>query len=332
MSFKWSNQMVMTNELVSILIPVYNAEKWLAATIQSALDQSWKNTEIIIVNDGSTDQSLEIAQSFPSEKVKVINQANAGASAARNRAFKESQGDYIQYLDADDLLASDKIKTQLDQLLIEPDGSIATCSYGLFIDRVIDAKFQPDEGWKNFEQPLDWLILAAQHKARFYTNVWLTPRKIIEEAGGWAEELKDNPIDDAEFFSRVLKAAKKIVFCDKGKAFYRQGKNNRVSAIVNHQANISRLETYKRINALILTYKDTDDTRMACATQLNRMMLKVYPQDIRAYKLALNEKYKLGVNGFKVITSKKITWLNRLLGWKTVKWLRYFYYKMRFAS
>ncbi len=93
--------------LVSILIPCYNAEAWLAQTLESALAQTWSPTEIIVVDDGSKDRSLEIAKAFEPRGVKVISQHNQGASAARNRAFQESQGDFIQYLDADDLLAPD---------------------------------------------------------------------------------------------------------------------------------------------------------------------------------------------------------------------------------
>ena len=102
--------------LVSILIPAYNAEQWLAETLQSALAQTWQNKEIIVVNDGSTDCSASVARQFESCGVKVISQENKGASAARNRAFQEAKGDFIQYLDADDLLAPDKIERQVQLL------------------------------------------------------------------------------------------------------------------------------------------------------------------------------------------------------------------------
>ncbi len=109
-----------SSPLVSILIPCYNSEQWLAETIESALAQTWKNIEIIIVDDGSTDNSLAIAKSFESSIVKVISQENKGASTARNIALKEAQGDFIQYLDADDLLAPDKIELQVG--LLENNG------------------------------------------------------------------------------------------------------------------------------------------------------------------------------------------------------------------
>ncbi|PYX04484.1 MAG: hypothetical protein DMG85_17690 [Acidobacteria bacterium] len=100
--------------LVSILIPAYNAEPWIADTIRSTLRQTWPRTEIIIVDDGSRDRTFEIAQQFSSDYVFVVTQENQGAAAARNRAFELCQGDYIQWLDADDLLWPDKIAKQME--------------------------------------------------------------------------------------------------------------------------------------------------------------------------------------------------------------------------
>ena len=99
--------------LVSILIPAYNAERWIGDTIQSALAQIWPRTEIIIVDDGSRDRTLRVARQFASRNVSVVTQENQGASAARNRAFELCQGDYIQWLDADDLLSPDKVGRQI---------------------------------------------------------------------------------------------------------------------------------------------------------------------------------------------------------------------------
>ena len=102
--------------LVSILIPAYNAEKWIAYTLESASAQTWPRKEIIVVDDGSRDRTAEVARRFASKEVSVVSIANQGAAAARNHALQLSQGDYIQWLDADDLLAPDKIERQLGAL------------------------------------------------------------------------------------------------------------------------------------------------------------------------------------------------------------------------
>ena len=103
--------------LVSILIPALDAINWIADTLRSALAQTWQQKEVIVVDDGSTDQTAAIAQQFQNDGVRVYaTQKNQGAAAARNKAFSLSQGDYIQWLDADDLLAHDKIARQLEAL------------------------------------------------------------------------------------------------------------------------------------------------------------------------------------------------------------------------
>src|SRR5437868_13349007 len=104
----------MAYPLVSILIPAFNAERWIAETIQSAVDQTCSRKEIIIVDDGSTDRTLDIARGFTSPIVTVVTQPNQGAAAARNKAYAICQGEYIQWLDHDDLLAPDKIRRQID--------------------------------------------------------------------------------------------------------------------------------------------------------------------------------------------------------------------------
>ena len=134
----------MTNPLVSIIIPVFNSEKYIGATIASAVEQTWPNKEIIVVDDGSTDKSLEIAEKLKDSFIKVFSQENKGASVARNKGLKEAKGEYIQFLDADDLLSPDKIEGQLNAL----KGSIthlALCKTKYFYDGEEQNKFNPRE-------------------------------------------------------------------------------------------------------------------------------------------------------------------------------------------
>ena len=104
------------NPLVSILIPAYNAELWIEETLQSAIHQTYANKEIIVVNDGSQDNTLEILKRYESAGVKIVDQPNAGGAAARNTALAHAQGEYLEWLDHDDLLAPDKISEQMKQV------------------------------------------------------------------------------------------------------------------------------------------------------------------------------------------------------------------------
>src|SRR6266566_242620 len=134
--------------LVSILIPAYNAGPWLAESISSALAQTWGRKEIIVVDDGSKDDTLAIARRFEPEGIQVVTQSNAGAAAARNKAFSLSRGDYIQWLDADDLLAPDKIEVQLAATEGHRNKfTLLSSSWGQFYYRVSKARFRPSPLW-----------------------------------------------------------------------------------------------------------------------------------------------------------------------------------------
>ena len=134
--------------LVSILIPAFNAQEWIADTITSAVRQTWPRKEIIVVDDGSRDRTLAIARRFASKEVSVVTQANQGAAAARNQAFSICQGDYIQWLDADDLLAPDKIARQI--AAVDQGASkqtLLSSARGRFMYRPHRANFVPTLPW-----------------------------------------------------------------------------------------------------------------------------------------------------------------------------------------
>lgn len=107
--------MMEVHDLVSIIIPVFNSEKYLARAIQCALDQTYKPSEIIIVDDGSTDKSAEIAQSF--SQIKYYYQSNMGCAAARNLGLTKAQGEFIAFIDADDSAPANKLEIQIKYLL-----------------------------------------------------------------------------------------------------------------------------------------------------------------------------------------------------------------------
>jgi len=104
----------MTSPLVSIIVPAYNAERWLSVTVGSILAQTFTNWELIIVNDGSTDRTLEVAQGFHDSRIRVVDQANAGVSAARNKGFSVARGEFLTLLDSDDTKAPDSLEVMLE--------------------------------------------------------------------------------------------------------------------------------------------------------------------------------------------------------------------------
>src|SRR5712691_12184448 len=118
--------------LVSILIPAFNARATIAETLASAIQQTWRRKEIIVVDDGSRDDTRTIVEAFAGDGVRVVTQDNQGAAAARNKALSLSSGDYLQWLDADDLLAPDKVAAQMQALECPNGRTVLSASWGYF--------------------------------------------------------------------------------------------------------------------------------------------------------------------------------------------------------
>lgn len=107
--------------LVSVIIPCYNAEKFIGDTLTSVLDQSFQSFEIIIVNDGSTDHSAQVISSFNDSRITCLQKKNTGVSDSRNKGFEKAKGDYVLFLDADDIIASDFLEKRVEFLNEHPD-------------------------------------------------------------------------------------------------------------------------------------------------------------------------------------------------------------------
>jgi glycosyltransferase involved in cell wall biosynthesis len=119
---------------VSIIIPIYSAEKYVAATIQSVLEQTYQLFELLLIDDGTPDKSIEICQQFTADpRVRIIRQENRGVSAARNNGIRHARGEYIAFLDADDLWVPEKLEKHVKHLDNSPTVGVSF-SYSEFID------------------------------------------------------------------------------------------------------------------------------------------------------------------------------------------------------
>ncbi|MGI0488919.1 glycosyltransferase family 2 protein [Pantanalinema rosaneae CENA516] len=305
--------------LVSILIPCYNAELWLAETLESALNQTWQPIEIILVDDGSTDRSLAIAQSYQSPKLKVITQPNQGASAARNWALKLAQGDFVQYLDADDVLAPDKIEQQVKRLLQEDANSIASGAWARFYTDYSEAQFYPQPLWADFH-PIDWLLCAWEGNWMMHPAAWLIPRPIVDRVGGWNESLSLN--DDGEYFCRVVLASCAIKFCPESKVYYRSGINGSLSGSKSLDAWNSLWRSLQLDQTHVLNQEHSPRTRRACANRWQRLVYDLYPHYPNLLCAIETEIQQLGGADLPPVGSPLFQQAAAILGWQTAKRLQ----------
>ncbi|MBW6481536.1 MAG: glycosyltransferase family 2 protein [Vicingaceae bacterium] len=300
------------NKKVSILIPLYNAEQYIAETITSIINQSYTNIELIMVDDGSTDNSYELAKAYASENVKVFQQANKGACAARNKALELSTGDYIVFFDADDIMYKDKIKKQMELVEKYGDDYIYSSQWIPFKGDV-PTIFSPKTVIDNdFESPIDWLTTSWPDKSGA-VGIWLTPRQLIEQAGKWDETIVMN--DDGEYFFRVLLKSNGVKFADNAYLFYRRDVATSITKTYSYKKASDILKTYISYEK-ILELKDTTEVRKALAFNYAKFIYIYHKKEKELVNIAWQRMEQLNVDEKWKIGGKKFQLLCQLIGFK----------------
>ncbi len=304
--------------LVSILIPAYNSEKWIADTIRSAMAQTWPRKEIIIVDDGSTDGTLAVARQFESGALRVFRQQNQGAAAARNTAFSLSQGDYIQWLDADDLLASDKIARQME--VLEPEGSrriLLSSSWGQFMYRPYRARFIPTPLWSDLS-PAEFLLHKLGRRVFMQTAVWLVSRELAEAAGPWDTSMISD--DDGEYFCRVLMASERVRFVPEARVYYRCVGSMSLSYVGRSNRKLDALWHSMRLHiGYLLSLEDSERARAACLKYLQNYLIVFFPLRPDIVEQMQQTAKDLGGQLGRPRLPWKYSWIKEFAGWNCAK-------------
>lgn len=242
----------MPKPLISVIIPVFNRELLIGETLDSVNSQTYENWECIVVDDGSTDDTAAIVERYVEKDSRFIfltrpKSRKKGASPCRNYGLEYSRGDYIQFLDSDDLLHSSKFEEQLKVLGKAPYFSIATCKWGSFREASRLNVKQKYHSYRNFKNSRKLLYGFGKYDEYFPPIVYLVPKEVISRAGFWDESIPKNPNDDGEYFSRVMLESSEIVFCDKTEVYYRAGDEARLSLLDEDQKIRSVIESWKMI-------------------------------------------------------------------------------------
>ena len=178
--------------MISVVIPLYNKEKQIAHTLQSVLRQTFQDFEIVIVNDGSTDHSVEEVKKVQDARIRLIHQQNAGVSAARNRGIREAKYDLIAFLDADDEWKPKYLETQYGLYQKYPECSVYACNYefrnseGKVTPTIIrKLPFQGEDGvLRNYFE-----VASCSHPP-LWTSAVMVKKKAIQVIGGFPVGIK----------------------------------------------------------------------------------------------------------------------------------------------
>lgn len=238
---------------VSVVIPTFNRGDLISETLDSVRAQTLPDWECIVVDDGSTDETETIVQQYvekdarfqyvrrPADRVK-------GGNSCRNIGLKLSKGEFIQFLDSDDLLAPDKFEEQVRALSTSEPDAVATCKWGRFKTAQDHLSAKPNEPtYISSEGPLKLFDVFGKHSIWLPPHVYLARKTTIDKAGHWNEDLKMN--QDGEFFARVLLAASQIVFVPTTEVYYRR----------HTGGNTSSWNKEDRVRSVIISWKLVDN-------------------------------------------------------------------------
>lgn len=199
------------SKIVSVIIPAYNVDKYIMKCLDSVISQTYKGLEIIVVNDGSTDNTLEIIKTFEADsRLKVISQKNAGVTAARNAGIEASSGEYTAFVDSDDFLESDMYE-KLCAALETADADVAVCDYNLVYDGRVDCKYSGmrDETVNLNNTAYYFFKYCACPKPNNYIWTRLYKSDIIKNSGVRFEQYKlgDDTLFNFKLLPQIKRAA-----------------------------------------------------------------------------------------------------------------------------
>ncbi|WP_427162491.1 glycosyltransferase family 2 protein [Aliinostoc sp. HNIBRCY26] len=192
---------------VAVIIPLYNKGEYIARTLNSILNQTYQNLEIIVVNDGSTDNSADIVKNYQDSRIKLIHQTNAGPGAARNRGMSETQADFLSFLDADDEWLPDFLATSIHHLQTNPDCLLSVTGHFRGAERTNWQQHLPhlkiNQGaWRLPTNTQPKVVKCAVDL--LHSGAVVCARQVVEKFGGFYSQKRCTYGEDSYLWLQVL--------------------------------------------------------------------------------------------------------------------------------
>lgn len=240
---------------VSVVIPTYNRGDIISETLDSVLSQTFPDWECIVVDDGSADHTAAVLQKYVENdaRFKYIKRPSdraKGGNSCRNIGIEQARGEFIQFIDSDDLLASNKFEEQVKALKKSDTSAVASCKWGRFRtlnDPMVAKENEPT--YLNAKDPLKLLDVFGKHGIWFPPHVYLFRKQLLQKSGHWNEQLKMN--QDGEFFARVLLSASQVIFVPTTAVYYRHHSGNNTSSWTKEDKVLSVIQSWKLVDEAI---------------------------------------------------------------------------------
>ena len=306
--------------MISVVIPLYNKEKSIKATLQSVINQTYTDWECIVVNDGSTDNSLEVAKKFVTKlpmtnyKFQILDQPNGGVSNARNAGIKAAKGEYVALLDGDDLWESTFLEEQLKLKHDFPDAAMWGVNIA-FLRGDKSYKWQQGmgDGFRGYVEN----YFGTKHNDLFCSSSVVIRKDAFEQVGFFDERISST--EDKDMWYRII-LHYPVVFYDKVLVYYNQDAENRVA----HDTGV-RFPLKKNIKYYIDKYNDEFDHNPVFSRFMNKYVAE----------LLLKEGYYFGTKQDRIdsdVVVRKLRYkdIHPKYRWifKTPRWFGWIVYKI----
>lgn len=303
--------------LVSICVPCHNAERYVEKALDSLFNQTWPNLEVVVVNDASTDGTLNVLRRYSSPRLHVINADLGSASKSRNLALDAAQGDWIKFFDADDLLHPRAIESQVVRLGGNVN-SIASSPWGRFYgDSLHTFRLSPQSVWCDMPA-LDWLVESWRDaQPMTQPGMFLIPRPLLNVVGGWDESL--SLIDDFEFFARLISHSQHVLFVPDAILYYRSGLNSSLSGQKTRVAIESAFWSLLKGTDHLLRRRTDAEARLSCANILQQFIYDVYPVHGDLRRVIQCRIDELGGSNLQIPGGPLFHRIRRIIGWKAAR-------------
>ena len=313
----------MKTQLVSVIIPNYNKGEYLKECLDSVTSQGEIVKEIIIVDDHSDDNSWEILLDYSNrfDYVKIFKNPKKGAQSARNYGFLKSSGKYIQWLDSDDILGSNKIEKQAIVLEQKNTLSVAFCGWSHFSENINEGIPRESKIWKDYQNPINWLIDAWSSGNMLVPSCWLVPQRICAQLT-WNETILKN--QDGLYFFDVLMKSQELVFSSGVLIYYRKPGKTNVSQRQGEKPTRSVLRSYKHYEK-ILERKDNKTVRDALAINYLSFIYSISPDFKEMQREAYQSVEKLNLSKLPLVGGSKFQIFQKLFGFRLALYFKQFF-------
>lgn len=269
--------------MISIIVPLYNKEKFIKKTLDSVLNQSFKDFEVLVVDDGSTDSSITVVQSYQDKRINLIKKENGGVSSARNLGIKRANGDWILFLDADDELEPECLDTFYKSTLIHPEIKIIVSNFWIVS---MDGTRKTFSKWRNSK------ILDNPLKYIWYKRIYPRPgntlihKDVFMTHSGYIENMSYN--EDFEFSLRIVSSYKVFYISCNSMSYNKiaEGASGRIHAKENDFAFMIPSISHESIYRKLILYN-------LLKYNLNRRRNTIYELDAtKVIDLSFSKRFK----------------------------------------